>query len=411
MERHPGYQEGVLRGVRQYADLSRNWLCQAAPATEQAIHDVAPWRPDGIIVGLHAQYLAERLLALRAPIVDVFDWFDEESLPRIAVDERAIGRLAAEHLLERGYRSFGFVGGGGDGRRRLKFLVEREVGFAATLADAGFQYASYVRPPDEPEFTPLLWSAGSASMQAWVRRLAKPLGVYTATDAWGQRLINSCRGAGVAVPDQVAVIGTDDDKLLCSLSQPPLSSVAINPDRVGYEAAALLDRLMNGERSPTPVRITLPPVGVVARQSTDALAVDDPDVVAALRLVRSERGREMSVTEVFASLPVHRRTLERKVRKTIGRGLAAEMRRVKVDRVRQALATTDLSMSEVARLAGFSSAARLATVFRQDIGMTPSAFRQQFHPTPGGVTTVDGAAREGMSKPNAGERDENPAVS
>ena len=377
IERHPGYQEGVLRGVRQYADASRNWLCQSAPATEAAIREVSEWKPDGIIVGVHGEYIIKPLLELRTPIVDVFDWFDEGAIPRIAMEERTIGRMAAEHLMDRGFRSFGFVGGHG----KLRFLIEREEGFAAALRSAGFRYDAYVRPANEPDFTPLLWSAGSASMQAWVRRLPKPLGVYTATDAFGQRLIDSCRGAGVAVPDQVAVIGTDNDDLLCNLSQPPLSSIAIDPERVGYEAASLLDRLMRGERLPAPVRVTLPPVGVVARRSTDALAVEDPDVAAALRLVRSDAGCQMRVRDILAKLPVHRRTLERKVRRTIGRGLAAELRRVKVDRARQALAGSDVSVPHVARAAGFSSAVRLAIVFREDVGMTPTEYRRQFRPT------------------------------
>jgi LacI family transcriptional regulator len=375
MERHPGYQEDVLRGVRQYADGSRNWLCQAAPATEGAIRDLATWQPDGVIAGVHAEYLIDLLLGLGKPAVDVFDWFDDAQLPRVAIESTEIGRMAAAHLLDRGYRSFGFV----RGHSPLRFLTDREAGFASVLREAGFDYATYVRPSDEVDFTPLLWAGGSASMQAWVRQLPKPVGVYAATDAWGQRLIDSCRGAAVAVPDQVAIIGTDDDELLCTLAQPPLSSIAIDASRVGYEAAAMLDRLMDGRQpAAPPPQVKLRPVGAVTRRSTDALAVDDPDVAEALRLVRSEAGRAMSVSQILARLPVHRRTLERKVRRTIGRGLAEEMRRVKVDRARQVLATTDLPMPDVARRAGFSSAMRLSIVFQQDVGTTPTAYRQNF---------------------------------
>ena len=207
--------------------------------------------------------------------------------------------------------------------------------------------------------------------------LPRQVGVATFYDFLGLQLSEACREAGLRVPEDVAIVGMGNDDLLCDFARPSLSSVAVATEQIGYQAAALLDRLMNGE-PPPPHPILVPPPGVVARQSSDVLAIDDDDVAAALRWIRDESHKTIRVGDLLREIPVSRRLLERKFRKVLDRGISEEIRRVHVERAKSLLAGTDLAMSALAASAGFSNASHLSIVFRQETGLTPTAYRRQF---------------------------------
>jgi LacI family transcriptional regulator len=206
--------------------------------------------------------------------------------------------------------------------------------------------------------------------------LAGPLGIAAANDIHGLRALDACRRAGLGVPEQAAVVGADDDAELCELSDPPLSSVSFNPERAGWEAASLLDRLMRGERVPR-APLLIAPLGVTARQSTDALAIADPHVARALHFIRRHACEGIDVGALLREVPLSRRSFEHRFRKAVGRTPKAEIRRLQLDRAKTLLSGTDLKLAAVADRCGFHQPAYLCAVFRRSLGCTPAAWRRR----------------------------------
>ena len=211
-------------------------------------------------------------------------------------------------------------------------------------------------------------------LRAWVRDLPKPIGVFACFDIEAQRLLDACRETNIAVPEEVAVLGVDNDLLLCNLSNPPLSSVIPDARRTGYEAAALLDRMIAGEFV-APEAHLFRPLGIVTRQSTDVLAIPDPDVAAALRLIREHACDGINVEDLLRKVLMSRRVLEERFRRILGRTPHQEIMRVKLARARRLLAETNLPLSGVARQVGFSHEEYLSVVFKRETGQSPRAFR------------------------------------
>jgi len=213
------------------------------------------------------------------------------------------------------------------------------------------------------------------SIAQWLLHLPKPVGIMACYDFRGRQILSACRENEIAVPDEVAVMGVDNDAVLCELADPPLSSVNLNAHRAGYDAAALLDRMMKGETINHPGGHLIDPLGVVARQSTDVLAVEDPGVVAAVRYIRAHACEGISVKDVLKAAPQSRRSLECRFKKLIGRTPHDEISRVQLNRVRQLLVESDLSLEQIAESAGFAHAGYLSTVFYQSVGVNPRAYR------------------------------------
>jgi LacI family transcriptional regulator len=365
------YCRGILRGIKRYAEARPDWLFLPLAPGRQALRRLRAARPSGVIAHIYSAELAEALPRLGVPVVNVCGVFDGLPVPRVGVDDDRCGRLAAEHLLDRGLRHFAFVG-----QRDHAYSVRREAGFRRALERHGLRPACYHERRPRP-FDPMgrLWAL-DPRLQKWVAALPRPVGVFAPNDLWGVQLIEVCRQAGLQVPDEVALLGVDNDDLLCGLARPPLSSVALPAERIGYDAAGLLGRLLRRGRAPAHPRL-VPPVGVVARRSTDLLAVADPEVAAAVRFVRENRHQPIRVPDILGAVPVSRRALERRFRRAVGRSLLDEIRRAHVGRARELLAQTDLPMPAVAEHAGFSDARQLSTVFRTVTGQTPTTYRAQ----------------------------------
>ena len=356
-----GYCRGTLRGIAGHAASRGDWDLVPIPP-ERAARDLRALRPAGIIAHLFDRRLARVALRQHVPLVSTCGLFAPPGVPQVIADDRLVGRLAAEHLLGCGLRSYAFVGQrGSDAARR------RADGVRTVLAQHGLELPVWQVPPgrafDPHGTTPLL----TAATLTWIRRLPGPLGVVCASDILARQLLDLLRDGGVTVPDQIAVIGVDDDDLLCRLSRPALSSVQLDTEAIGRTAAGLLDDLLDGRRQP-PHETLLPPRQVVARASTDRNAGTDPDLAAALQL-------ERPVRDLLARVPVSRRTLERRARQRFGRGLAAERRSRRIAEAQRLLGTTAMPIGEVARRAGFASHPQLVRAFRQATGMTPSAWR------------------------------------
>ncbi|VTU02592.1 xylose operon regulatory protein : Transcriptional regulator OS=Singulisphaera acidiphila (strain ATCC BAA-1392 / DSM 18658 / VKM B-2454 / MOB10) GN=Sinac_1271 PE=4 SV=1: Peripla_BP_3: HTH_18 [Gemmataceae bacterium] len=209
----------------------------------------------------------------------------------------------------------------------------------------------------------------------WLRQLPRPVGVFACNDIRAQQVLNTCRAQGVAVPDDVSVIGVDNDEILCNLSYPSLSSVQPDARGIGSLAAALLEKMMHGE-AVSAAKVFVPPRGVVARGSTDGLAIPDRHVVAAVRFIRDHACRGVDVPDVLAQVPLSRSTLERRFQRHLGRSPKEEILRVRIGRVKQLLAAIDYTLAAIARRTGFNSVEHLSALFAQRVGQPPGQFRR-----------------------------------
>ena len=219
------------------------------------------------------------------------------------------------------------------------------------------------------------WESQQNALAEWISDLPRPLGLIACNDIHGLRALDACRRAQLAVPEQVAVIGADNDVELCDLSDPPLSSIDFNPERVGYEAAAFLDCLMTGEPPPVPAKL-IPPVGVITRQSTDVLAIADRYVAQALSIIRRHACSGIDVQSLLAQLPLSRRSLEQRFRRVLGRSPGAEIQRFRIEQAKILLADTDLTVEVISRRTGFNKSAYFSTAFRNRTGSAPSMYRR-----------------------------------
>ncbi len=371
MSQDAGFHRQVLLGIRSYAGHAKRWLFHNAPPTPAVLRPLAEWNPHGIIAHLDDLKFARRVLKLGKPVVDTGCVVSGLGIPVVDVDHKAVARLAAEYFLSRGFQHFGYFGS-----RSAHYSQQRLTSFREVVAGQGFDvHACHVeylpRLPDQTS-----WKKVNVQVRQWLRKLAKPVAVLADHDVAAHDLANMCQLLQLRVPDDVAILGVDDDELECQLAFPPISSVAIPAERIGYEAAKLLDGMMAGRptrREP----IYLPPVRVVTRHSTSMFAVDEPIVAAALHFIRNHSAETLRVGTVAAALTVRRRALEQKFRALLGRSVLDEIHRVRIEHAKALLATTDLMISQVARQSGFTTPQQMATLFRKLTGLSPGDYRYQ----------------------------------
>jgi LacI family transcriptional regulator len=286
------------------------------------------------------------------------------------VDQCAIGRLGAEHLLERGLRRLAFFGDGVSwfARQRRLGFVERakQAGVSCDVLDLEGQLDS--RKP---------WQRLIAPLERWLQGLKTPIGLMATHDHRARLVLDECLRLGLNVPHDVAIVGSDDEPTVCEVCHPTLSSVARNAWKTGYQAAALLDRMMSG-KSPPKGDILIPPGGVVKRQSTDTLAIDDPDVAAAVHYIHDHLGKSIDVTQMMRHMSISRRELELRFRQFLDCTPHAYLVRARVEQARQLLGAAEhVKLNRVAVACGFGSVQRLGVAFRLATGMTPTEYRQR----------------------------------
>lgn len=369
------YGRELLRGINRYVMQHEPWslyldqreLMSKPPAW------LDKWDGDGIITRWTTPELAQRFRAMRVPVVDLTDVYGNLGLPHIWTDNVAIGVMGAKHLLERGFRHFAFCGFSNHdwSKRRLQ-------GFEREVTNAGRK--CHVLESEWDTFHTESWDDQQEAVGRWLDQLPKPVGVMACNDMRGQHVLDACRRHEMAVPEEVAVIGVDNDELLCSLCDPPLTSVIPNPERIGYEAAALVDRLMQGKKAEVDERL-VEPIGIATRQSTDVLAIDQPSVANALRYIRQHACDGIAVSDVLKHVPLTRSVLERQFRRYVGRSPQEEIRQVQLKRARQLLAESDLSLAQIAPLAGYRHPEYMSVVFKRLTGETPGQYRKRTNPS------------------------------
>jgi LacI family transcriptional regulator len=367
------YGRAVASGVREYAAKhAPHWLfyfegsCSRAAVQAGLRLAAKAWHAQGFIGQLIHGDLPAIIASAGVPAVNVSS-SKPSNLPSVLPDEDAIGRMAAQYFLERGFRQLAFVG-----RSGVVDATERGTAFEAAAMEAG-RPCHLLRPDPSGDRT---WNE-FRRMATWLRNLPRPAGVFAGDDRRGRDVLFACNTLGLRVPEEVAVLGADDDEFVCGMCVPPLSSVIIPAHAIGYRAAELLDRLLRGA-APVASPLLIAPSGIASRQSTDVVAVDDRNMADALRYIHAQAHRPITVHDVLKAAPQSRRLLELRFRQVLGRTPKEEIRRVHLERAKSLLAQTSLKIQNLAAESGFRHYSFFVRRFRAYTGMTPTAFRNQF---------------------------------
>lgn len=369
VETSRAYGRGLVEGIGRYVEEHGPWSIYFE---ERGLLDPLPkwlknWQGDGIISRTVRKADIERLQATHLPVVELYA-NPGLGLPRAYPDQSAIARLAAEHFLDRGFRRFAFFC-----TDRAWWMNERRDVFVAELQRSGFACECFpahgqrdLAPPTQSD---------QREVARWLSSLPKPCGVFCASDLYAARLLDACRTIGIAVPEEIAVLGVDNDPVICSVTFPSLSSIELGSRRIGYEAAALLDHMMSGQQ-PTPGEVRMPPERVVCRQSTDVLAIEDPDVARAIRYIREHAANGLRIEQLAEATGICRRTLQQRFQRCLQRTPKHEILRVQMERAKLLLCETDMPVETVCQRSGFVSFKYFARAFHRVTGMTPRGYRK-----------------------------------
>lgn len=361
------YHHQIVAGILRYARRRADWLCVC---DLNAAAGLAGRRQYDGIIARATLNLAAMAAAARVPVVNVWLNSPATDLPAVFYDVAAGARLAVEHLVDRGLRRFAHLGYHEDRATNLQRAAIRAaiepLGATLTTHDMPHRLGGPGRE----------WGVFQKGLDGWIATWEGPLGALAAHDTPARYLADRCQQRGLRVPDDVAIVGSFNEPIICQHPEPTLSSVEFGLDAVGDRAAALLDNLMAG-REPPRAPLFVPPVEVVARQSSNVLAVSDPLVAEVIGFIAGHEGRRLQVEDVAQRFEVCRRTLDRRFHDAVGRSVAREIVRVRIERLKRHLAEGDAPLKALAPRLGFSNQQRLCETFRRLVGMTPGEFRRR----------------------------------
>jgi len=371
------FERELLRGFTRYSHTYSPWsyypastLLGKRKSARDILKQVSKWRPDGIITRFTD--CLEDLIEMDLPTV-LASWpVDHVLTPKIAFihgDYYAVGKMAADHLVNLGFRHFAYCG-----YADLYWSELRGDTFGQFLAEHGHDCSVYRQPRSNAL---QYWDKEQHYLTRWLQSLPKPVAILACNDMRGQHVIEACKLLGLSIPFEVSILGVENDELICETSTPTLSSIARNSERAGYDAAKTLNDLMKGTAD-IPNNIIVHPTHVVDRISTEYMAVRDNDLVDALRFIRFNTNNPIQVDDVVHETHVSRRVLESKFRKFVKRSINQEIRRVRVDSIAQMLVDTEMNMLEIAHASGFNSVDHIARYFRQEKNMSPREYRKQY---------------------------------
>lgn len=354
------YGSKILTGISRYAHQKPDWRIAYFDREQKELEDlVGSWQGDGIICSAVDAPFANAAASRDLPVINVTGRFLDPRLVNITSDDRAVGEMAAKFLLGRGFESFGYL------RRKNSspFADERGRGFADAVNAAGYKVESLA-----------IGNGGDEEVERWLAGLPRPLAVLGATDRVASIVIEACWKLGLRVPEEISVLGIGNSEQLCELCSPTLSSVNVDMERRGYEAAECLDRILQGLPVPEEVRL-VPPACIVERKSTHTFAFDDADIVAALKFIHEHAPESIKVMDVVKSTKISRRSLEGRFNKLIGHTIHDEIWKAHFELARRLLSSSDLPLQVVAERSGFRTSSALVNLFRQRFGQTPKEYR------------------------------------
>tara|TARA_R110002073_G_scaffold27840_3_gene89092 strand:+ start:13172 stop:14350 length:1179 start_codon:yes stop_codon:yes gene_type:complete len=374
VETSRSYGRNVLRGVASFAQSRTNWsllhqemtLDMSLPAWLSATHI------QGVIVRADKATIGS-LRQLNVPLIDVRCHEHFEGIPQIETDDQLVAKLAFDHLWDRGFRRFAFCG-----FQHAHYSATRLRFFKNLVAGAGCPLSYYETPTRRDLSLTQIEQCGvndESQLSEWLRSLTPPTGLFVCNDIRGQQVLNACRTLDVAIPDDIAVIGVDDDDVICPLTDPPLSSVRPDAEMVGYRAAEILQEMINGLLAPESIEY-VPPTSVVQRLSTQVIAIEDREVARVCKYIRDHACDGIDVHDVAEFTTLSRRQLERRFRSELGGTPHDEIVKVQIARVEKLLRETTLTLEQIAPLAGYSHKEHLSKIFKRRTGKSPGEYRR-----------------------------------
>jgi LacI family transcriptional regulator len=366
VETSNAYGRGLLLGIRNYLISNPGWSIYLG---EHGRHDtdlswLDSWQGHGVIARIENEQTAEHVRRLGLPAVDLSAARLAPEFPGVETDDDVIASWAVEHFATRGLRNFAFCGD-----HRFGWSVKRGQRFAEHARERGYESHAFEIEPSGK------LADDRIAMAEWLSGLPKPIGILACYDIAGQEVLEACKIANLAVPGAVAVLGVDNDELICNLTSPPLSSIQSDATGTGFLAASILDAMMSGEAIDPELRL-MRPLRVVPRQSSDLLSVSDPLVARALALIRDHADEGVAVSTVQRSVGLSRRSLDYRFLSVLGRTVHEEITRVRMDRLAEMLLATDWPLTQLAEHLRFSHAEYMGVAFKKFTGMAPGEYRK-----------------------------------
>lgn len=367
------YTQGILSGIAKYSRFRGMWnfyrplYYREKKDKKNLLQIMEDLKPDGILMREPPEI--DKIIKMNIPTV-IFP-YTRETFPKVAnviVDHIAVGEMAARHFLDRRHRHFAYIG-----FEDWWWSLKRKEGFQQTLQQAGYEILTYSSATKKKP----KWSDELLQVADWIRSLPKPIAVMGCNDDRGGLVIEACKIANVIVPDEVSVIGVDNDQLICDLCNPPLSSISLSLEKSGYEAAKLLDQLMS-KKLEIPHNIHIVPTHVATRQSSDIFAIYDKEVATALRFIQNNIKKNLCVSDVVDNMTLSRRVLEKRFRKSLDKSIHSEIKQNRINLMEQLLCDTNMSIMEIAHELNFNDVTHFSRYFRREKGLSPNKYRKKF---------------------------------
>lgn len=364
------FDRALLRGIHNYCRQQGHWALYRPSfpyprgPRHMTLEQLHRWGAHALITRESAHIAT--LLPHRWPMVIVPHDQVVDGAINVVSDYPAMGRMAAEHLLERGFVNFAFCT-----FYRAQWPQQQASGFQERLAQDGFHAETYFQPKSRKQWR---WEDEEPLLVEWLQKLPKPVAIMAAPDERASHIVEACKVTGLTIPDEVAVLGVDNDDLICEFSDPPISSIELSTEQAGYDAAAALDSLLHGRPVTEPV-VLIRPLYVAPRRSTDVFQIADTNIRHAVEFIRRHAKRSLGVDDVVDVTTLSRRTLQKKFKKLLGHSVLEEIRRARVQEVKHLLIDTNLTVSEIAVALRFPTESHISRYFRQVTGTTPRAFR------------------------------------
>lgn len=357
----------LIFGIARYSRLHGPWsFYKDQMGLKSSIPHLTNWHPDGII--MRDSLIKNELINLKIPSILVqHDSAYSKDLPVIITDSQAIAKMASEHLISRGFKNFAFCG-----FDNYEWSNGRKHYFCHHNAEAGFETHVYCSPRKKKIID---WENEQQHVCNWIKTVPKPVGLFACNDDRGQHIIEVCKRLGFKIPEDVAVVGVDNDPMICDVGDPPMTSIALNVESAGYEAAKLLDHMIDHQKIEGE-QIDVTPTHIVQRQSTDLLAIDDPEVSAAIRFIKENAKNKIFVNDVVKITRISRRSLEKRFRETVHRSIYDEIRQVRVELISKLLIETDFPISHISSLFNFTDVEHIARYFKKEKGIGLREFRK-----------------------------------
>lgn len=366
-----GWGRRLIRGVAEYADKYGPWDIWLEPHGQcEKLRLPNGWRGEGVIARLTSQSMVAHLEDFKVPVVNVSSIrIPRMPFPKVTTDTDSHAEMALTHFRERGITNLGYVG-----LNNQAYSLDRQHAFQHACEEAHCDFAAYTAR--EPVRRSAPWTERQQALQTWLKSTSKPIGILSWDVQRGLDVARAAHHCGLSIPDDVAILCGDDDELLCETNSPPLSGIIVASEQIGREAACVLHKLISGQ-SPPEEPLLIKPSGIHGRASTDLLAIDDPDIVAAIRYIRANAHRPIRVDDVAKAVAVSRRVLERRFHKVLQVTVGEQIARSHIERAKRLLIETDMPVPAVAEASGFGSPEYLSTVFRKTVGLTPFKYRSQ----------------------------------